>query len=521
MKQLLCILLALLGNTFAVAAVTQAELDDALDRLDKSLTRREVYIAMRQARIDSLRGNINDDKNGNLNELNYLMKIADEFSSFNNDSALYYYTIGLQHATENADDTSMLGFTLKRATYLPPGGFINKAIETYTAADTTALTPDMLELYYESGRQMYSFIASFYMDHPDISNYYNSLSLDAQYQLLTIEDPESYRYKLNSGEYYYLTGEYNKAKSILLDLFADIKPDNKVYARAAHILSDIADAQNDQNSRLYYLALSAIADIQSATLEVTSLQELGALIYDLGDIERAYKYMSTALANAVECHASMRVIQTSAVLPLIAEAHNRQVRNWERTNYIIIIALAVLLTIIIVVMIFLRRQMSKMSVMQQNLRSANHIKETYISQFMTLCSVYMDKLNQFSKMVNRKISAGQVEELYKITKSGKFVEEQSREFYEVFDNAFLHIYPTFVSDVNRLLRPDEQITLREGELLNTDLRILAFMRLGINDSNRMAQILNYSINTIYTYRNRTRNKAINRDTFEQDIMSLS
>ena len=101
------------------------------------------------------------------------------------------------------------------------------------------------------------------------------------------------------------------------------------------------------------------------------------------------------------------------------------------------------------------------------------------------------------------------------------MEEQSREFYDIFDDAFLHIYPSFVEAVNSLLQPDKQIVLQEGEKLNTDLRILAFIRLGLEDSNRVAQMLNYSVNTIYAYRNRIRNRAINRDTFEEDIMKIS
>lgn len=107
-----------------------------------------------------------------------------------------------------------------------------------------------------------------------------------------------------------------------------------------------------------------------------------------------------------------------------------------------------------------------------------------------------------------------------MTKSGKFVEEQSREFYDTFDKAFLHIYPDFVEQVNALLKPDERIELRDGELLNTDLRILAFMRLGVDESTRIAQVLNYSVNTIYSYRNRLKNRAVNRENFENDIMKI-
>ena len=168
----------------------------------------------------------------------------------------------------------------------------------------------------------------------------------------------------------------------------------------------------------------------------------------------------------------------------------------------------------------LHREMKRMSALQNKLKAANYAKEVYISRFLELCSIYMDKLNQFCKISTRKIAAGQTDELFRMVKSGKFVEEQSKEFYEVFDNAFLHIYPGFVDEVNALLLPDEKIELKEGEKMNTDLRILAFMRLGIEESAKIAQVLNYSLNTIYAYRNRLKSRAINRETFEADIMKI-
>ena len=173
-----------------------------------------------------------------------------------------------------------------------------------------------------------------------------------------------------------------------------------------------------------------------------------------------------------------------------------------------------------ILMLVLRREMRRMKLLHQHLEGANSIKEMYMSQFLNLCTIYMDKLNQFCKIAERKISTGHTDDLYRMTKSGKFVEEQSREFYDTFDKAFLHIYPDFVEKVNALLKPDERIELRDGELLNTDLRILAFMRLGVDESTRIAQVLNYSVNTIYSYRNRLKNRAVNRENFENDIMKI-
>ena len=158
--------------------------------------------------------------------------------------------------------------------------------------------------------------------------------------------------------------------------------------------------------------------------------------------------------------------------------------------------MAILLIILGATLYVLHRKNRQMNRMALRLEDANSTKDVYISQFLNLCSIYMDKLTQFNKMVNRKITTGKVDDLLKITKQGKYIEEHSKEFYDVFDDAVLQIYR------------------------NTDLRIIAFMRLGIEESSRIAQMLNYSVYTIYTYRNKLKNRAVSRDTFETDIMNI-
>lgn len=164
--------------------------------------------------------------------------------------------------------------------------------------------------------------------------------------------------------------------------------------------------------------------------------------------------------------------------------------------------------------------MKKLSVARRHLRQANHIKEEYIGHFLNLCSLYIEKLDNFRRTVNRKITAGQTEELLKLTKSSQFAGMEQKEFYANFDNAFLHLYPDFVTEFNRLLQPEERFIMKPGELLNTELRIFAIIRLGIDDSSKIANFLHYSINTIYTYRNKVKNRAINRENFEEEIMKI-
>lgn len=164
--------------------------------------------------------------------------------------------------------------------------------------------------------------------------------------------------------------------------------------------------------------------------------------------------------------------------------------------------------------------MHKLSNARKKLHDANATKDEYMGQFLELCSVYMKRLDSFNKMVNRKLSLGQVDDLIKMTKSSRFSDEQHREFYQAFDLAFLKIYTTFIDDVNQLLRPEERYNIETPGSLNTELRIYALIRLGIFDSTKIAEFLKYSVNTIYTYRNKIKNKAIDRANFEENIMKI-
>lgn len=520
-RTILVILLTILSvvNLSAIK-VSDQQVRQALQRLDRELDRRDVYIAERQSRIDSLsKARLNAKTTERL--FKTTMKLADEYTSFNNDSAIFYYDLGYRRAIELAADSQANVFRLKRATYLPLAAYISEATKEYENIDTLGMGEDFRELYYDSGRQLYSYISSFYASYPEYSERWHNKSMISQAELLNHLDQTSSKFKLNKGEYHFSHQEYSKAKAVLVDLLSHLPEEDNLYARASHMLADIAKARGEHNEYVYYLTLSAISDIKGATLEVMSLQELGELLFRLDDVERAHRYLSIALANAVSCHASMRMIQSSSALPVIEQAHSVEVMKWRKRIYLVLGGLALLIVLLGGVLLFLRREMHKMSVLQRKLESANDVKEVYISQFLNLCSIYMDKLNQFGEIVNRKIEANKVDDLYKITKSGKFVEEQSKQFYEVFDNAFLHIYPTFVESINSLLRPEGKIELRDGELLNTDLRILAFMRLGIKESTRIAQVLNYSVHTIYTYRNKLRNSAFDRDNFENQVMKIS
>lgn len=484
----------------------------ALEELDDHLSRRNVYIDSRQRNIDSLCAILRESPR----DKDIILEIATGYTAFNNDSALHYLRMG----SEIASGIDRLPFKLRQASLMPLDGNLIEARQLYDSIDEEDVPPHLLPLYFESGRQMYSYIAEFPTTPAQSSLMMKALALDRQKRLVEVVDHDGHDYNYIMGEYYLQKGETERARAIFNKVVDTTPVSSNLRARAAHHLSSIALSKGDYNTYVYFLSQAAMADVTAATREMAALQELGDYLYTCNDVDRAYNYLSVALASAVECGAAMRVIESTRMLPMIERAKTAQINEREQLIYIVLILLGVLLVGLIVVVALLFRDMKRMRRLQTTLRQNNLTREAYMGQFLNLCSIYMDRLNQMCKITERKISAGKVDELLKLAKSGRFVEQQSNEFYQVFDDAFLHLYPNFPAQVNSLLQPDKQIVLENPRVLTNELRILAFMRMGISDSGRIAQVLNFSINTIYAYRNRIKAKAIDRETFEDAVRAL-
>ncbi len=516
----LLVAVLLMPVTAVGRAFSEEDVDSLLKRLDRELAKRESYISVKRDRIDSLKKV--EMTAGIPDSLRYsaILGLGDDYNSFNTDSALMFYNIGFNRAQAAGLDSIALRFALRKTKVLPLVMFFSESSQLMDSINRVGVPDGLLAEKLESERQMQSYTANFFTDYPSVYDSIIALQDKAQTGLLELLPEGSPVYKLNLAEHYSHHGDYSKAMVILTELISETGDTDPIYARATHLLAEIARERDDIDGYMYYLAKSAIADTRCATLEVASLQELGKMLYEKGDVARAHDYLAVALSNAVDCHASLRIIQTSQSIPLIEGAHKAQLHSNRMRIYAVMAAMAVLMVFLAIVTRIARKRNAQLRSMTRCLTDANKTKDVYIAQFLNLCSIYMDKLNQFNKVVNRKITTGKVDDLLKLTKSGKFIEEQSKEFYEVFDDAFLHLYPDFVADVNALLEPDKQVELKDNEKLNTDLRILALMRLGVEDTSRIAQMLNYSVYTIYTYRNKFKSRAINRETFDSDVMAI-
>ena len=289
--------------------------------------------------------------------------------------------------------------------------------------------------------------------------------------------------------------------------------------------------------------------MKSAVREYISLRKLAVLLYQEGDIDRAYSYLKLCMDDAVFCNARLRILEILQIFPLINDTYQQKAEKQQEQMKWALISISLLSIFLLIAIFYVYKQMKRVAAARHEvidankrlkelneelhrynlqLKEANHIiaensylKEEYIGRYMDQCSVYLEKMDNYRRSLGKIAATGKVDELYKNIKSSKFIEEELKEFYANFDNTFLQLFPTFVEDFNTLLAEGEQIYPKANERMSTELRIFALIRLGITDSVKIAQFLRYSVTTIYNYRTKVRNKAAgDRDQLEQEVMKI-
>lgn len=510
-------LLILFGSALCVSAAMQA--DSVFVRLDKVLDEQNLYIRQRENCIDSLKRELGQPSLSLQRRFMLNQKLGEAYELFVSDSAMVYFNRSFDIARSLHNTDWMNEARLHQVGVYSVSGMYVEALETLQSIDRHKLPAKLLSLWYNCARQLYSFLVSYSHDNIFVARY-TRLHHEYRDSLLALLPPASPEYELYEAERLMADGRNDRAKMVLRNLMEHQPETSNIYGRAAFSLSGIYKEERDVSAYEKYLALSAISDIKASIKENAALQNLAIVLYEQGYINRAYRYIKCSLEDAIFCNARLRTIEISNILPVIDAAYKQKIEEQRKQLIIFLVLVSILSCCLIVAVLLIYKQMKKLSFIQQNLKQANHIKEEYIGHFLNLCSIYIEKLDNFRRLVHRKVSAGQVEELLKLTKSSQFAGMEQKEFYANFDNAFLHLYPHFVEELNALLQPEERFVLKSGEMLNTELRIFAFIRLGIDDSSKIANFLHYSINTIYTYRNKVKNKAIDRERFEEEILKI-
>lgn len=530
----------------------EGEQEATLQTLYRLMGEKERYMTEKEDRIKGIRRLLATPLISEEQRYDIHLQLFNEYKTYNSDSAIYYANqnilIGerLHHQGKIFD--SMLDLS---SLYIISGMYI-EASDMLSSLHRDQLSPTQLIKYFDSYKQLYS---NYAFNNPSALRYGRLSSLYRD-SLLQVLEPGSHHYQIVYSEKLYDEGKLNDARHILSDLLSTTEGDTHEKAVLAYALGNIYRKEGDRRMQMHYYALSAISDIKNAIKENASMQALALTLFQEGNIDKAYACIRSSMEDAMFSNARLRTYEISTIFPIIDSAYQQKLRKQKEDLQLFLILVSFLSLFLVIAVLLIWRQMHKvarirkelyhtnlkLSNLNEELRSsvdqlnntnarmlevnnelseANEIKETYIGQFLDLCSTYINKLEQYRHDLNRRVLERKHEELFRMLKSNEMVDRELRELFRLFDHTFLRLYPTFVEEFNALLLEEERFPLRSGELLNTELRIFALIRLGITDSSRIASFLHYSANTIYNYRTRVRNKAaVPRDQFEQMVMKI-
>ena len=528
-------------------AADSSRADSLLLKLDQAIKERPIYMEQKELKLVELKRQLHrqipDEERFAI-----LGTLLDEYRSFNTDSALHMAEEREQIAIRLGNREYIDNARMNKADVLGMTGMYKEVMDLMRNIHIDRLPVDIHPYYYHIYRTVYGLMADYAVTAYE-KKLYTELTDKYRDSLLLVNKDNLLIHTLIQSDQYNVRNEYDKAIRLLTDYLALQKDYEHDVAICAYTLSESYRLKGDKEKEKEYLIVSAMADMKTAVREYISLRKLAVLLYQEGDIERAYSYVKICMEDAAACNARLRKLEILEIFPIINDAYQQKTEKQQEQMKWALVSISLLSLFLLLAIFYVYKQMKKVAAARREvidankrlkelndelhlsnaqLKEANHsiaensyLKEEYIGRYMDQCSVYLEKMDNYRRSLGKIAATGNVEELYKNIKTSKFIEGELKEFYTNFDNTFLQLFPTFVEDFNALLADDEQISLKAGERMNTELRIFALIRLGITDSVKIAQFLRYSVTTIYNYRTKVRNKAAgDRDLLEQEVMTI-
>lgn len=532
------------------SAFADERLDSLLNVLDKTIKEADTYVQIKENKLHELKREARKTAPLSIERYHLNNDIYLEYKAYSSDSALHYLNENLLLARQLNDKERELKIQLELSYLLSSIGMYMEAADILNSIDRQTLPTSLLGHYYTCYEHVYSEAGAAQPRYKMFASRYVKLSHVYRDSMEVTLDSSSATYLWLRETQLREAGKYDEAMEFSDRRLAEASFGTPQYALVAYQRFRLFESMGKKDEHLYYLVLSAISDVRSAIKEQSSLMVLAQELHGKGDLKRAYDYINFSWEISQFYKTRLRSWMNITPLSMINGNYQDIIKQQNRELLIYITCVALLALLLVVALIYIYRQMKALSIAKKGLQEVNErlfslneeleevnrhlrstnlelsesnlIKEAYIARFFKLCSVYVDRLQAYRKLVNKKLQRGQVAELLKMTHlSNDIVTVEVQELYANFDSAFLHLFPNFVESLNELLLPEEQIVLKPDELLNTELRIFALIRLGIKDSSQIAELLHYSVNTIYNYRSRVKTKArVSRDDFEDLVAKI-
>ena len=501
MKHKLFVLFILLFSLVSVRA--NNTLDSLLNVLETEVAHSDMYIARKQAQIDSLRR-----IRPMTQELQ--LRIAKEYQHFQSDSSRAWY-LKLQNADEPIRTQAYLGLVKLLAS---TGHFSNAISYLHSPSAPSIASVEG----YKMAWLLYSEAASNTQvpmlqeeETEKAKHYYDSMMVALENEIPTSLESELWYKQYRASE----ENNWNEAIDYNTQLLNLVTPNDHLYAILAYGQATLYEQAGNKTLQREWLVRSAITDVRCGITDNGSSWLVAQDCFDAGDLNRAYLFSDYSLTNATFFNAPTRFIQNFTPGHLIASRHEHELKKSSLRLATALFALAILLVILILGVIYSIRQNRKlkhlnkqMSVINEQLKESNDVKEQYICRYLEVYSDYIRRLTTMARKAGEKDPTA-------------FMEREMENFYRSFDDTFLSIYGSFVQDFNAMLKPEARITPKPGERMTVEMRIFALILLGITSSAKIAELLCYSPNTISNYRVKMKNNCLgNRDTFEQRIQNI-
>ncbi len=525
----------------------EIDLGQVYRQLDEAIEHTHQYVQERENRISQAKkalGAARDDKQRYV----ICRNLYDEYRPYVNDSAIYYIDLCIALAEGLGNSIDVDGCQIQLAWQCTESGMYYEAMDILHGIDAAHIgDASNLKQYNSTLAHLYSELG-YYCKVPRLQQSYYAKG-DHYRQLIdtTVCSPDE---ALQIRETACFAAGDGQGALRYSDLrLKQVKEGSHEYAIVAFYRYLDYQLLGDSVQARYWVTQSALSDVRNAVMDQGAMWELANLLMADGDMDRAYRYIHFAWQCASKFNTVKRNSQISPVLTAISDNYEASLKRANRQLLYLAIVASLLAALFLGILFYSNSQRKKLArarnelsasntrlaqlnaqlshlnsqMRQANLKlnESNRVKDEYVGRFIHLCSFYIDRLDEMRRRVNKMVKGKDLDALYKFTEGNELRDKNLTELYEMFDTTFLHLFPNFVADFNALLKPESRITLPEPGTLNTDMRIFALIRLGIEDSSRIAEFLHYSVNTIYNYRAKVKNGAQgDRDTFESRVKAI-
>ena len=525
---------------------SRTEMDSVFQTLSQAMRNKKTYKSEKEQQINGIKQLLKTPDLSDYQIYSIYDQLHSQYNSYNIDSAVYYgeQNLIIAEKLNNLEYICNTNLNLSFSYWLE-GRFLEalNLVDNLDRKMFDNLPKQLLISYYESYKRLFMYYAS-----GDKNNSYYAVSNLYRDSLLNIVPKNSQSYRILMAEKLADKSDTSGAVKLLLEALQVSTSNGHEQAIIYNLLAMIYKQAGNREQEKKYYALSAICDLKNAIMENASMMSLALVLYEDGDIDNAYMCMKSSFEDAVFCNARFRTFEITKIFPIIESDYQENTARQKSELQKYLIAVSLLSLFLIASVINVSRQMKRIARIRKELyqtninqnklnhdlqktnnqllevnhklAETNRVKEAYLGKFIDLCSSYIEKLDNYRRNLNKIANSGKVEELYKSLKSSQFIDEELSDFYTNFDETFLRIYPTFISDFNALFPEEEKQAIKPSELLNTELRVYALIRLGISDSAKIAVFLRYSITTIYTYRSKLKNKSLYPENLEEQVMKI-